>query len=74
LLAWIVSWNEFAFAIILSPPNHALPIMICDILSGGENPLSASAFAMVLTGPVIIMTIALQKRLRGDYLSGGMHG
>jgi trehalose transport system permease protein len=70
----MVSWDELTFAIIISSPNPALSIVIYNIPSGGENPVTASAFALVLTGPAIIMTIALQKCLRGDYLSGGMHG
>jgi hypothetical protein len=45
----MVSWDEFTFAIIISSPNAALPIVIYNILSGGENPLTASAFALVLT-------------------------
>ena len=73
LLAWMVSWDEFTFAVILSPANPTLPIVIYLNITRG-NILATSAFTLVLTAPVIIMTIVLQKYLKGEYLSGGMHG
>ena len=73
LLAWMVSWDEFTFAVILSPAHPTLPIVIYLNITRG-NILASSAFALVLTVPVIIMTMVLQKYLKGEYLSGGMHG
>lgn len=73
LLAWMVSWDEFTFAVILSPANPTLPIVIYLNITRGDI-LASSAFALVLTLPVIVMTIVLQKYLKGEYLSGGMHG
>lgn len=73
LLAWMVSWDEFTFAVIISARNPTLPIIIWTNITRG-NILATSAFALVLTLPVIIMTVALQKYLKGEYLSGGMHG
>jgi trehalose transport system permease protein len=74
LLAWMVSWDEFTFAIILSSPTPTLPIVIYNIMSGRASYLTGSAFSLAVTLPVIIMTVILQKYLRGEYLSGGMHG
>lgn len=73
LLAWMVSWDEFTFAVILSPIDPTLPIVIYTNITRG-NILASSAFALILTVPVIIMTVVLQKYLKGEYLSGGMHG
>lgn len=73
LLAWMVSWDEFTFAVIISSRDPTLPIVIWTNITRG-NILATSAFALVLTAPVIVMTIALQKYLKGEYLSGGMHG
>lgn len=73
LLAWMVSWDEFTFAVILSPVNPTLPIVIFINITRGDI-LASSAFALLLTVPVVILTAVLQKYLKGEYLSGGMHG
>jgi trehalose transport system permease protein len=73
LLAWMISWDEFTFAVILSPINQTLPIVIFTNLTRGDR-LASSAFALLLTVPVVILTAVLQKYLKGEYLSGGMHG
>jgi trehalose transport system permease protein len=73
LLDWMVSWDEFTFAVILSPVNPTLPIVIYTNITRGDI-LASSAFALVLTVPVVILTAVLQKYLKGEYLSGGLHG
>jgi trehalose transport system permease protein len=73
LLAWMVSWDEFTFAVILSPITPTLPIVIYTNITRGDI-LASSAFALVLTVPVVILTAVLQRYLKGEYLSGGMHG
>ncbi|MBO0888811.1 carbohydrate ABC transporter permease [Candidatus Bathyarchaeota archaeon] len=73
LLAWMVSWDEFTFAVILSPIHQTLPIIIWTNITRGDI-LASSAFALVLTLPVVVLTILLQRYLKGEYLSGGMHG
>ncbi|MEM4046604.1 MAG: carbohydrate ABC transporter permease, partial [Metallosphaera sp.] len=32
------------------------------------------AFSLIFTLPVIVLTFALQKYLRGEYLAGGIKG
>ncbi|MEM3185240.1 MAG: carbohydrate ABC transporter permease [Conexivisphaerales archaeon] len=73
LLSWMISWDEFTFAVILNPANPTLPIVIYINLFRG-NILASSAFALILTIPVIILTAALQKYLKGEYLTAGMGG
>ncbi|MDG6990352.1 MAG: carbohydrate ABC transporter permease [Nitrososphaerota archaeon] len=73
LLAWMVSWDEFTFAVILSPINPTLPIVIYTNITRGDI-LASSAFALLLVAPVVVLTAVLQKYLKGEYLSGGMHG
>lgn len=73
LLSWMISWDEFTFAVILSPLHQTLPLVIYLYITRGDI-LAASAFALVVTIPVIILTILLQKFLRGEYLSGGLTG
>jgi trehalose transport system permease protein len=73
LLSWMFSWDEFTFAVILSPNNPTLPIVIYQDMTRG-NILAASAFALLVTIPVLILTALLQRYLKGEYLSGGLKG
>ncbi|ARM74740.1 carbohydrate ABC transporter permease [Acidianus manzaensis] len=71
LISWMFSWDEFTYAVILSPIHPTLPIEIYINITRG-NELAAVAFSLVFTIPVIILTIALQKYLKGEYLTGGL--
>jgi trehalose transport system permease protein len=73
LLSWMFSWDEFTFAVILSPNNPTLPIVIYQDMTRG-NILAAAAFALLVTIPVLILTALLQQYLKGEYLSGGLKG
>jgi trehalose transport system permease protein len=73
LLAWMMSWDEFTFAVILSPINPTLPIVIYENITRG-NILASSAFALILTLPVVVMTMLLQRYLKGEFLAGGLNG
>ncbi|MGC8543946.1 MAG: carbohydrate ABC transporter permease [Vulcanisaeta sp.] len=63
LIAWMFSWDEFTYAIILSPIHPTLPVEIYTNITRG-NVLAAIAFSLVFTIPVIILT--LQRYLRGS--------
>lgn len=73
LLSWMMSWDEFTFAVILSPANPTLPIVIYINLFRGDI-LASSAFALILTAPVIVLTVFLQRYLKGEHLAGGLSG
>lgn len=73
LLAWMMSWDEFTFAVILSPIKPTLPIIIYENITRG-NILASSAFALIVTIPVLILTALLSRYLKGEYLSGGLVG
>lgn len=73
LIAWMMSWDEFTFAIFLSPIHPTLPIIIYENITRG-NILATSAFALIVTIPVIILAVVLSKYLKGEYLSGGLNG
>lgn len=73
LLSWMLSWDEFTFAILLSPVHPTIPILIYHNIQRG-NLLASTAFALFLTLPVVAITIMLQKYLKGEYLSGGVKG
>jgi trehalose transport system permease protein len=71
LISWMFSWDEFTYAVILSPIHPTLPVEIYINITRG-NVLAASAFSLVFTIPVIVLTLFLQKYLKGEYLTGGI--
>ncbi len=75
LLSWMLSWDESTFALILyNPSNPTLPVQIFLAFTGRGNPDIAVAFSAVATVPVIILTIFLQKYLKGEDLAAGVRG
>lgn len=74
LLSWMMSWDEFTFAIILSPVHPTLPILIYLDSTARGNILYASAFALIVTIPVIVITMALSKFIKGNYMTAGVTG
>ncbi|QKQ99049.1 carbohydrate ABC transporter permease [Metallosphaera tengchongensis] len=73
LISWMFSWDEFTYAILLIPFHSTLPVTIYSDVTRG-NLLAGVAFSLVFTLPVIALTLALQKYLRGEYLAGGIKG
>ncbi len=71
LLSWMTSWDEFTYAIIISPLNPTFPVSLYDYVSRGDAFISSS-FALIVTIPVILIVVFLQKYLKGEYLTGGM--
>jgi trehalose transport system permease protein len=76
LLAWMLSWDESTFALILyNPANPTLPVSIFLAVTGrGGNPEIGIAFSFIATIPVIILTVVLQKYLKGEDLAAGVRG
>lgn len=73
LISWMFSWDEFTYAILLLPYHSTLPVTIyADVTRG--NLLAGIAFSLVFTLPVIVITLVLQKYLKGEYLTGGIKG
>ncbi len=73
LLSWLTSWDEFTFAVILSPLKPTLPVIVYINITEGSL-VQAAAFAAVISIPVIVLTVILQKYIKGVYLSGGLTG
>ena len=64
----VLSWNEFLLALVLSGPNtKTLPIMVAGFLyptgSQGFNWGPLTAMSMVMTVPVFLFTLAVQRHL-----------
>jgi trehalose transport system permease protein len=73
LLSWLLSWDEFTFAVLISPIHPTLQVVIYDNITRG-NILASSAFALIVTIPVIVLALFLQRFLRGEMLTGGLTG
>ncbi|EQD79692.1 binding-protein-dependent transport system inner membrane component, partial [mine drainage metagenome] len=76
LLAWMTSWDEFTYAVIVAPiaPSYTtFPVTLQNYVSRGY-PLISATFALVASIPVIILAVVLMKYLKGGYLSGGLVG
>ena len=76
ILAFIYSWNNFIFALILSGKNtKTLPMAIFNFMSYTEvNWGGLMAAAVIITGPVIIISLVLQKYVVGGLTAGAVKG
>lgn len=73
LLSFMMSWDEFTFALILSPHPATLPITIYNNITRGPI-TETTAFALIVTIPVLVLTAILSRFLKAEYLSGGLVG
>ncbi|GGM70344.1 sugar ABC transporter permease [Thermogymnomonas acidicola] len=73
LLSWMTSWDEFTYAVIISPGAPTYPVKLYDYVSRAL-PFQASAFALIVTIPVLVIAAFLQRYLKGQYLTGGLVG
>lgn len=76
LLAWMTSWDEFTYAVIIAPivpAKSTFPVTLYNYVSR-NLPIESATFAIIATLPVIVLAIFLQKYLKGQYLSGGLVG
>ena len=75
LLSWMLSWDESTFALILSsPPQWPLAVAIFEDATGRGSATLAIAFSLIATIPVAVLTVLLQKYLRGEDLAAGIRG
>src|SRR4029078_10363494 len=74
ILAFIFSWNNFVFGAVLSGrETRTLPVAVYNVLtceqrSGG--PLAAAA--IIVTLPVLVLTILIQKEIVAGLTAGGV--
>ncbi len=74
LISWLMSWDEFTFAAILASSNQTLPILIYLEANARGDILTGTTFALIVTIPVIVLTLVLSKFIRGSYLTAGITG
>jgi multiple sugar transport system permease protein len=76
ILSIIFSWNNFVFAAVLgSRSTRTLPAAVYTMLSFEQiawGPLAAAA--LLVTAPVLILTLFIQKEIVGGLTAGGVKG
>jgi len=73
IFAFLGSWDEFIYATYLCLTHKTLPLMVYYYVDRGGWFLS-SAYATVITIPVVLVTYALQRYIRSGYLRGAVKG
>lgn len=69
LLVFLVSWDEFAYALLLQVTHRPLPPLLY-YLSAFGHPGLASAVAVIMLGPALLIVFILEPALRSGVLSG----
>jgi multiple sugar transport system permease protein len=74
ILAFIFSWNNFIFGVVLAGrTTRTLPVAVYNVLTFEQiswGPLAAAA--LVVTAPVLILTLAMQKEIVAGLTAGGV--
>lgn len=71
LFVWLNSWNEFTYALYLSLSENTLPLQVYYYVNRGGF-FQTATYATILTIPVAVITYALQRYLKSDYLGGAI--
>ncbi|MDQ3781153.1 MAG: carbohydrate ABC transporter permease [Chloroflexota bacterium] len=76
ILSFIFSWNNFIFAVVLAgQDNRTLPVAVFNMLSFEQLAWgSLAAAALVVTLPVLILTVFVQRQIVVGMTAGGMKG
>jgi multiple sugar transport system permease protein len=76
ILAFIFSWNNFIFAVVLAGPKlQTLPVAIFNVLTFEQinwGPLAAAA--LLVTSPVLVLTLLVQNHIVAGLAAGGLKG
>jgi len=79
LLAFIASWNEFLYALSFTetPDKRTVPVALTQFVgkSGYQVPWAEiMAATVIVTVPVIVLTLALQRRILAGLTAGAVKG
>ena len=74
ILAFIFSWNNFIFGVVLAGRStRTLPVAVYNVLTFEQiswGPLAAAA--LVVTAPVLLLTLFMQKEIVSGLTAGGV--
>jgi trehalose/maltose transport system permease protein len=79
LLAFIVAWNEFLFALTftLTPEERTVPVAIATITGASAYELPwgrVMAASVIVTAPLILLVLILQRRIVAGLTAGAVKG
>ncbi|HEX3347366.1 MAG TPA: carbohydrate ABC transporter permease [Acetobacteraceae bacterium] len=76
ILAFIFSWNNFIFGVVLAGrETRTLPVAVYNVLTFEQvswGPLAAAA--LLVTAPVLLLTLFAQKQIVAGLTAGGVKG
>ncbi len=76
ILAFIFSWNNFIFGVVLAGrATRTLPVAVYNVISFEQvswGPLAAAA--LLVTLPVLLLTLIMQKEIVAGLTAGGVKG
>ncbi|MGI4943136.1 MAG: carbohydrate ABC transporter permease [Janthinobacterium lividum] len=76
ILAFIFSWNNFIFGVVLAGrTTRTLPVAVYSVLTFEQvswGPLSAAA--LLVTAPVLLLTLLMQRQIVAGLTAGGVKG
>lgn len=73
IFAWLDSWNDLLYAIYLFLTQRTLPLVTYYYANRGTV-TDVATFSIIMTIPVILITLFLQRWIRSGYLSGAVKG
>lgn len=73
MFAWLDSWNDLLYAIYLFLTERTLPLQVYYYANRG-NVTDVATYSVMMTIPVIIITLFLQRWIKSGYLSGAVKG
>ncbi|MGH2561023.1 MAG: carbohydrate ABC transporter permease [Thermomicrobiales bacterium] len=73
IFAWLDSWNDLLYAIYLFLTEDTLPLKTLYYKDRG-NVTDLATISVIMTIPVAILTLGLQRWIRTGYLSGAVKG
>lgn len=73
MFAWLDSWNDLLYAIYLFLTQRTLPLQVYYFANRG-NVTDVATYSVMMTIPVIIITLFLQRWIKSGYLSGAVKG
>ena len=76
ILSFIFSWNNFIFGVVLAGrETRTLPVAVYNVLTFEQvswGPLAAAA--LMVTAPVLLLTLLMQKEIVAGLTAGGVKG
>lgn len=73
IFAWLDSWNDLLYAIYLFLTERTLPLEVYYYANRGTV-TDVATYSVIMTIPVILITLVLQRYIRSGYLSGAVKG